>query len=265
MKVLKPFLFIVTLVLVVGLACSFGGSDTPTEPSQPEPTKESEPTQAPDPTKEPEPTQEPEPTATEAPPAASDFYREEFEGDISNFTYFEYHEAFGNAPEDKDIIPTTDGGYLVFDLQKQNKWVYVTYDAYSYDNVRIEISADNRAKNSNNVSLICRYGDEGWYEFNIANSGLYDIFAFDATGAVRKGYNLLVNGGSTVIKQGKDINVYTVICDGDTLTLGINGYEVKTFTDKKFKFREGKVGFGVSSFDVIPILVKVDYFDISQP
>jgi len=30
--------------------------------------------------------------------------------------------------------------------------------------------------NNNNISLSVRYSDEGWYEFNIANNGLYDIF-----------------------------------------------------------------------------------------
>ena len=125
MKVLKPFLYIIILVSVVSMACSFGAdANTPTNPpqqQQSEPTTPPEPTQAPEPTKEPEPTQAPDPTATELPPAASDFYREEFEGDISNFSYFEYHEEFENAATDKDIVPTTDGGYLVFDLKKTNK------------------------------------------------------------------------------------------------------------------------------------------------
>lgn len=277
MKTLRPFLMLIALVLMVGFACSLGGGAAPA-PTQPPAQPQKQPTEPPaaaEPTNPPA-TDVPEAAATTAPvvseatetaaPAvAADYYREEFEGDISNYSYFEYHEAFMNVTEDKSIKPTTKDGTLVFDLQKKNKWVYVTYDAYTYDNVKIEISADNRAKNSNNVSLICRYSEEGWYEFNIANSGLYDIFAYDAVGSVKKGYNLIANGGSTAIKQGKDVNVYTAVCDGDSLSLYINGYEVKTVTDPKFKFREGKVGFGVSSFEVTPILVKVDYLDITQP
>jgi hypothetical protein len=258
MKALKPFLFIVTLVLAVGLACAFGSTPEPTAvPPTDVPTALPEPTQAPEPTKEPEAT-----ATTESAPAASDFYREEFDGDTSNFTYFEFHEAFANKPTDKDIIPTTKDGYLVFDLKKPNKWVFVTYDPYKYTDVRLDLKADNRGKNNNNVGLICRYSDEGFYFFSIANNGLYWIWAYvNADGK----FYLIVNGGSNLIKQGKDTNAYTAICNGNELTLGVNGTEVKTITDTKYKLRDGKVGFGVLSFDVTPILVEVDYFDISKP
>ena len=77
-------------------------------------------------------------------------------------------------------------------------------------------------------------------------------------------YNIF-NGGSNLIKQGKDTNKYTFICTGDSLTLGVNGTEVKTVSDKKYKLGEGLAGFGVSSFDSLPVTVNVDSFQISQP
>jgi len=57
-------------------------------------------------------------------------------------------------------------------------------------------AADNAGKNNNNVSLVCRYDDtdETWYEFSIANNGLYWIYAYD------DGYNLIANGGSNLIR-----------------------------------------------------------------
>jgi hypothetical protein len=270
MKTLRPVFFLISLVVIVGLACSLGGGGTSTKepPAQPpvEPTVAEPATEAPaePPTAEPtaeEPANTPEPQPTEA-PAASEFYTEEFDGDISNFTYFEFHETFGKEKADESIIPTTKDGFLVFDLKKKNKWVYVTYDPFKYGDVRIDLKADNRGKNNNNISLICRYSDEGWYELNIANNGLYDIFAFVASD---NKYYLIANGGSTEIKQGKDTNEYTFICDGNELTAGINGVEVKKITDTKYKLRDGLVGFGVSSFEVTPILVEVDWFQISQP
>jgi hypothetical protein len=263
-RLLKPFVLIAAFVLLVGLACNaLSGGTTNPPPVQVQPTSE-QPTQPPvqiQPTAEP-PTAEP-PTAES--PASSEYYTEEFDGNIDSYTYFEYHEMIGKAEKDESIIPTAKDGFLVFDLKKTNKWVYVTYDSYTYGDVKIEISADNRAKNTNNISLICRYSEEGWYEFNIANSGLYQILAYDATGAVSKGYNLIADGASTAIRQGKDINVYTAICEGEKLSLYINGVEVRTISDRKYRFRDGKVGFGVSSFEVTPILVEVDWFKISQP
>jgi hypothetical protein len=154
---------------------------------------------------------------------------------------------------------------MVFNLTGNDIYSYVTYKPYTYTGVKISVIADNRGKNTNNVSLICRKSSEGWYEFNMYNSGLYNILAYDATGAVAKGYNRIFNGASLAIKQGKDINTYTATCSGNTLTLTINGVEVKTIKDLKFNFREGQVGFGVSSFNITPILVDIDSFTVSQP
>lgn len=63
--------------------------------------------------------------------------------------------------------------------------------------------------------------------------------------------------------MGKDVNEYTAICDGDELTLGINGVEVRTVTHKNLK--SGRVGISLSSFNVTPIIVEFDYFEVSVP
>ena len=91
------------------------------------------------------------------------------------------------------------------------------------------------------------------------NSGKYDILWYD--NLIQKDYVTLYSGGSTAINTGKATNEYTAICVGDQLTLGINGEEVRTVTHKDLK--EGLVGLGVSSFDVLPIIVEFDYFIVS--
>ncbi len=189
---------------------------------------------------------------------AADFFTEDFnEGvDLSNYSFFEYH---GN---DDDVNLNADGGFLVFDLQKANLWTYVTYDPYIYTDVALEMKVENRGKNNNNVSLICRYSDEGWYEFNIANNGLYWIYAYTISD---NAYNRIYNGGSNAIKTGRGTNTYTAYCNGSTLSLYINGVEARTVEDTKYNLPEGKVGLGVSSFDVLPILIGVDYFTVAQP
>jgi len=65
--------------------------------------------------------------------------------------------------------------------------------------------------------------------------------------------------------MGKDINQYTAICEEQTLKLYINGFFEKEIVDKKHNFREGLVGVSVSSFETLPILVKIDYMTIDQP
>jgi S1-C subfamily serine protease len=184
-----------------------------------------------------------------------DFFTDTFDtNDLSNYSYF-----LMKGDESRFKLGV-DGGYLVFDLQGTNLWTYVTYDPFTYTDVRIDIVADNRGRNNNNVSLVCRYSKDGWYEFNIANSGIYDIY-YVADG----NYYPIKNGGSTLIKQGKGVNEYTAICSGTNLTLGINGTEVTTVSETKYNLREGQVGFGVSSFNVTPIRVDLDSFQVSQP
>lgn len=268
MKVTRSFLLIVGFILLVGLACTIDltGPTATEAPAQPPVAPVATdvpviPTNAPA-----APTDVPA-APVEAPTAApvlSPFFTEEFDsGDLSQWTQF-YIKGSNNADESKGSV-TANNGKLNFKLESVDLYSYLIYDAQTYDNVRVEISADNRGKNNNNISLICRYSEEGWYEFSIANNGLYWIYAYDATGAVSKGYNTMANGGSTKIKQGKDTNVYAISCDGDVLRLFINGDEAAKWTDRKFKLPEGKVGVSVSSINVTPIIVDITYFKIDQP
>ncbi len=270
MKALRPFALIASFVLIIGLACSIDLTGTPTEaPVQP-PANTEAPVQQPAnteaPVQQPANTEAPtaEPTA-EAPTApANPFFTEEFDsGDLSQWTQF-YIKGSDSADESKGSVAAANG-VLNFKLDSVDLYSYLIYDGATYKDVKLEVSATNRGKNNNNISLICRYSDSGWYEFSIANNGLYWIYAYDSTGVVSKGYNQLTNGGSTKIKQGKDTNVYAISCQGDVLRLYINGNETAKWTDRQFKLPDGKVGINVSSANVTPIIVDIEYFKIEQP
>jgi hypothetical protein len=160
-----------------------------------------------------------------------------------------------------------DNGFWVFDLGGRDMWVYSMYQPETYADVRIDVRAQNRGDNTNNISIICRYSeDEGWYEFNMYNSGLYDIFyARWKVRGVQASYFLIADGGSTAIHQGKEVNDYSVVCKDDTLSLFINGNEVQTISQKMYVLHEGQVGVGVSSFDRLPVRVDFDSVQISEP
>lgn len=273
MKAFRKLFLLTSLLLVVGLACSLGGGGNTPAPAQPQPQPE-QPTQAPvqEPTQEPapEPTEPPAPTELPAPteppaPQAQQFYTEEFDEPLSG--NWDTLTVTGSTDADPDKVTVeASNGKLVWDFDSKNVYYYLFYNAYTYDDVQISIRADNRGRNNNNVSLICRYDPEvGWYEFNIANNGLYDIFygEVDSNGDI--GYYLITNGGSNAIKQGKDVNEYSISCVGDKLTLTINGKEVNSITERNYALREGQVGVSVSSFDVLPIQIEMDWFEINEP
>lgn len=265
-KIVRPFVFVAAFVLVVGMACSLF-NPTPAEPT---PLPIIQPTQGGQPIQQPTqqevlPTQPLPPTATlPPPPPASPFFKEEFNtdvlGDWTNFV------VVGDTKSDKSKAKySIENGKLVFDLTDNYLYSYLIYDKQTYEDVRVEVSAANRGKNNNNVSLICRYSDDGWYEFNIASNGMFNIFAYDATGAVHKGYNALYTSGSNAIKIGKETNIYVAVCSGKNLSLFINGEESAKLTDNKYGLTDGKVGISISSFNVYPIIVDIDYLDIQAP
>jgi hypothetical protein len=136
------------------------------------------------------------------------------------------------------------------------------YDPYVYQDVSLTLSAENRGRNNNNISLVCRMSEDGntWYEFSVASNGLWYLYAYD-----NGGYQTIDNGGTTAINQGKDFNEYRMECVGNEITMYINGTEVKTVEDTTYSFTEGRVGFNISSLNVLPVTVNMNWFDIAQP
>ena len=268
MKTLRPLLFFVSLLAVVGLACSaVGGAAEPTQAPPPTQAVQVLPTQPP-----PQPTDVPPTEAlppTEEPPTleppAQEFFTEEFDNPLT--ADWDILTVTGSADADPDKVTVeANDGKLVWDFDSKYLYYYLFYNAFDYENVKLDVRADNRGRNNNSISLICRYNpDRGWYEFNIANSGVYDILYGEVKSNGDIAYSTIANGGSLAIKQGMEVNEYGIVCDDNELTLYINGDEVTTVKENRYGLRSGQVGVSVSSFNVLPILIEMDWIKISEP
>ena len=250
-----PFLALLVFVLIVSTACGFsvGDKDETQEPQVIVVTATPERS-----SRTAAPTEPPVEIVTEAPAdSAPDYFTEEFDNGMDNYHFFQT----GSGDEEKmDIY--YENSQLKFELNDYYLYPYVVYDPWSYTDVRIDAEAENWGSNNNSVTLICRYNEDlGWYEFNIANDGTWFISYYDAV--VNKGYTTLYDGGSMSIKMGRDTNIYTAVCEGQDLTLYINGVKTRTVQNKNLK--EGLVGVGVSSYDAYPVNVYFNWFEISQP
>ena len=251
-------MIIVILIAVFAL----GNRGTPSAPT-PAPTATDVPT-TPTNTAEPQVivvTSTPPPTATtpaeEPTPEPQPFHTETFDGDLSNWT------TFVTEGDINKLKVYTERGKMIFDLGDSNSdlYAYSVLDDFTYGDVQLEAVALNRGVNVNNVSLICRYTEGRWYEFNIGNDGFYTIFAYDSL----IGYDPLFQGGATAIKSGQSTNKYTAICKGNMLSLLINDQEVRTITVNSYNYERGKIGLSVSSFQVLPVNVEFDSLVISEP
>lgn len=261
MKTFRPLFLLTAFLLAVGLACGLsGGGDTPApaqtqvQPRQQEP--QVEPTQPPPPTAPPAPIEEPTPSM---------YFTDEFDSDLSSD--WSLFTVTGSDKADPDKLKLeVENGRLVWDFDSEYLYAYLFYGGFDYEDVRLEVRADNLGRNNNSVSLICRYDpDIGWYEFNVTNGGLYDILYAEVTSKGTISYNTITNGGSNAIKQGKDVNEYAIKCSGNQLTLYINGDEVNSITERKYSLRRGQIGVSVSSFNVLPILIEMDWVKVSEP
>lgn len=259
---LRPLLMVGVLLLAI-LACMSGPVPTAAPPSTAPPS--AEPPTAPPPTE-----------APTAAPTAQEFFTEGFDAETGQWSHFTVDATVMlTSPGSLASLVSGDSGnmslkvadgHLVFDLEGKGLWVYATYDGAEYSDVKMEAVADNRGTNDNNVSLICRYSKErGWYEFNVANSGLYDILYAKVTPDDKVTYSRIADGGSNKIKQGKQVNTYGMVCKGHTLVLTINGYETRRIDDNQFVLDKGKVGISVSSFNSLPVNVLIDSVTITKP
>ena len=262
MKNFHPLILFVVFILIVGLACNaVGGGDTPSQPQQQEPVQV-EPTTEPiqEPTKvAPAPTEEPAPEPTDA-PVMTKYFTEEFDQDPGENWATDIIGPGAEANKDSVKVDFTNSRMRV-ELPKEDLYYYYTYLGQSYDNVRLDLRADNRGVNTNNISLFCRLSDDGWYEWSVGSGGTWVLWA------VTDDYHDIANGGVTFLKQGKEVNEYSMICKDKMISMFVNGQEIKQspVTDNRYGLREGGVGFNISSLDVVPVIVEVDWFKISEP
>lgn len=271
-----------TTFLAVSLACNFSvslGNPTPT----PSPT--ASPTPLP-------PTNTPIPLPPTSPPVATEALAAPPEGgepvipdepqlgvlnpdaSVSGDVY--YNDTFENLDNWSYFLLKGDEAGIDFsnfdnrwrtEISAQDTWLYYLFEGGDFSDVQINLEVENRASNTNFVGIICRYGESGWYETNILNTGEY--FVYYAKGdASNYQLSTMYKGASRLILTGQKINDYTVICQGDQLSIYINGSHATSIPLRTGDYpflSGGKVGLSVSTTSVIPVVVDFLQFILSVP
>jgi multidrug efflux pump subunit AcrA (membrane-fusion protein) len=267
---------IVGVSLVIALCVCAGlilMNNLPITNLQPTPTSQPTKTHTPSPTQifstqtsittplTPKPTAASVATATSAlkqPSSALEFFKEEFDTSAALDNWDSFTLGTGKGT---NLVIRQEDDHVLFDLGAEDLYVYYMYLSHEYGNVSLTMNAENLGRNNNNISLVCRMNSDGtqWYEFSVESGGLWYLYAVNDT------YNIVANGGTNSLKQGKEVNEYQLICEGNKITMFVNGNEIKTVTDTKYGFTDGKVGFNISSLNVLPITVEVNWFEIKEP
>jgi hypothetical protein len=275
-RIHSPLILIFAILLAASLACNFAFSlgGTPTDTPTPTEVPTSTATPLPPPTNPPPPTEAPPVVVPDTPvpetevgpsggvlnPNASnpgDVYYNETFNDLNNWSTFvlKGEESGLNYEISDNRLRTT--------INNQDTYFYYIFEGGSFSDIRMDIEVENRASNTNFVGMICRYSDNGWYETNILNTGEYVVYYSDGAN-----FSELYSGGSTLIHTGQKINDYAMTCQGDQLTIYINGSEVKSIPLRTGDFRflpDGQVGLSVSTTFAIPVVVDFLKYILSVP
>ncbi len=197
------------------------------------------------------------PSYTSGPPR---FFTEDFSGQFRN-----NWAMFITNGEQNGLNLSADNGSLVFDIANPNLWAYLTYTPQTYSAVQVNVHVENRDEDSG-VNIICRYDGKQWYEFRISTTGLYGIYyqALNSDG-IHSSQFMIADGGSNKIKTGENTNEYNAVCSGQTLSLSINGTLTRVVTDKDHFLNEGKIGIGVFSYHLVPVILSMGQVKVSQP
>ena len=242
-----------TFVVVFVVAAVLSACSSPPPSAAPAPTQVPvvvQPTEIP-------PTVAPSPTS-----GPQQYFTEGFDEKSSDWKtlYMPPGSSLSDTPIDK-VSTNIKDGFLQFDIEGTYIGAFSTYEPFEYKDVRIDTRVENHGNNTNDVALMCRYSQDGWYEFNIESSGLY-FFNYISIGKDgRTHIAQLAEGGSNSIKQ--DVNEYGMACQGPSISMYINGSVVKTVKDNNLI--SGKVAVQGFSLQRLPVKLYFDWVKISQP
>ncbi len=287
-KKIHYLLIMLVVVLITQLACGLGGgsteepADSPdyaateaalqatqaaleAEAQQPTATKAPLPTPTDLPTTEPT---QPEPTQAEPVQAEPQTWGS---GELIYFTDFDspgdwedgwIHFSF----PDIDYSVYKENGYMHVEVPEEYSAVYLIYDELFFERDYADVFVETKflnlgTHNINNISVICRATDQGWYEFSMLSGGLWYIYKYIAS----SGKYITIKDGGIANLDYDAPHTIAAECLDDTLTFYFDGEPLRNGTIKDTQFREGQTGMSVYADDWPDVIVDFDYFGIAVP
>ena len=196
------------------------------------------------------PTEAPSPTP-KPPPL---YFTDEFD---TTSTYWEFLQASGTAAPNTSF----QSGNLRIDITTPDTWFVGIHNGNSYSNVFVR--AKTSADPTGSIGLICRYSEDGWFEFNVANDGTYSVLLGQwlSQGVVK--YAPVISDLSNKI-TGETTNEIGLFCEDNFLQLYANGTMIRRVEVTNYELTEGKVGISASSFADIPMSATFEWVQVSK-
>jgi len=183
--------------------------------------------------------------------------------------------AAGDTPDyDVSLYNST----LFFEIFAGGTTAYATWDPIlDFTDVYVAAGVNTvEGPNTNNISLVCRGSDQGWYEFSMTSGGEWIIWKVDTSNPDDPDYTILNSGYSNHYLKHK-YNEFGISCVGDQLDFYITQVdgEVKLVGSANDRtFRSGQVAVSVYSlptsqvswnYSSTPMQVEFDWLEIQIP
>lgn len=197
------------------------------------------------------------PTPTFTPTPVPLFFTDEFNSDLGAWVSFQTGGA--QAPSVK-----LENDLLRIDFPSPDTWYYAIHDAHEYSGV--SISAKFLGTPTGSLGVICDYNEsKGWYEFNIASDGTYNILFGQWLAQGIAQYTPISNEKSEYLKDGNLSYEIGLTCQDNILYPQINGKLFRKVDVARYGLTEGKVGITASSFEEVPMTATFDWIKVEEP
>ncbi len=131
-----------------------------------------------------------------------------------------------------------------------------------FSDVRLEVDAGKLGgPDENRIGLICRYLGDQYYFFLISSDGYYGVGIFTNGQAALLGQSEMKY--SEYIKMGAAINHLRADCNGDQLSLYVNGFPLAQVNDPSLK--HGDIGLITGTFSQPGVDIVYDNFVATEP
>jgi len=148
---------------------------------------------------------------------------------------------------------------LQINIASPDTWMIGIHNAHTYNNVFIKTKANITSTGS--YGLICRYNENGWYEFNIYSDGTYNLlYGKQLTEGVAR-YIPLSTEFSGHITPSSEIGLH---CQDNFLLLYVNNNLVRRIDVTNYGLGEGQIGITASSITESPVSVNFEWVQISE-
>lgn len=202
----------------------------------------------------------PLPTATET--SSVEYYTDIMEFDLLHSDFFTYQVLKGSL---NSIQIEVDELAMWFEVSSPNTSIAFFRNDLVYEEVNISakvLMEDTQGY----VKLICQHDPAiGWYEFNIALDGTYNIKAAVIENS-QVSYTMLYSGETSKTYKNGHENEFLANCSPDELHFDFNGSKgwALDVPDTVPHIPRGQVGFGVESAGGLPVRIGFDEITVDR-